>query len=214
MFKIFSFSALLLFFCALLPVSPAFAGDGAAYSSPLIYPNPTPGGKFVLQGVCARHGIEASNPQIDMTRSTWACNGASDKMLRIFYRGGPNECVYIDNFNNDGDVIKAFFVPLATSEEWLAFKQNLPGGMRLRFGCPGVIQKDPCGNEFALPDAPASDDEGDAIRITTGGDYAATYSCFYTLPPETGEADAATTTKVLDHGCGEWKKTKETGSCL
>lgn len=175
-------------------------------SSPLIYPNPTPGGRFVLQGVCTRHGIEPSNPQIDLSLSTWACNGASDKMLRIFYQQGPQECVYIDNFNNDGGQIKAFFVPLATSEEWMAFRANRPGGVNLRYGCPGVILKDPCGNEFALPDSPASDN--DTVKISTTGDYTVSYECPYTL-----SISDAGRKEVRDSGCGEWKKKEEKGSC-
>lgn len=200
--RLFFFSFLLL--CATMCVAPLWAQDASAYgSSELIEPNPTPGGVFPLQGVCARHGISQAAPGLDLKTSTWACHGASDKMLRIFYRKGPQECVYIDNFNNDGGTIKAFFVPLQTSEEWLAFKANLPGGVHMRFGCPGIIMKDACGNPFALPDTPASDAPEDAIRITTGGDYRAEYVCPYTLSGRV----------VMDHGCGTWQLKSEKGNC-
>ncbi len=197
--------ARLLSFCAAL--LPPASGPALA-NSELISPNPTTGGRtvvggsFVLQGDCARNGIDTFRPGIDLKRSTWACTGASSQMLQIYYADGPQECVYIDNFNYDRGQYRAFFVPLQTSDEWIAFRQNRPGGVRLRFGCAGVIGADPCGNEFGLPDAPASDEEGDAVRVTTG-DWRAVYKCPYTLDDD----------RKLDGGCGEWVKVSETGAC-
>lgn len=182
------------------------AASGAAWAnSYLISPNPNPGQKFPVQGDCAQNGLNPAEPHIDLTRSTWACTGASSQMLRIFYQGGPEECVYIDNFNNDDNEPRAFFIPLQSSEEWLAFAANLPGGVHLRYGCPGEILSDTCGNEFVLPDAEASDDPKSVIHIVSGTGDHIDFSC--PLTAQDGKSLAKT------GGCGAWVKVKETGNC-
>ncbi|HVY12165.1 MAG TPA: hypothetical protein VHB73_01210, partial [Alphaproteobacteria bacterium] len=164
-------------------------GAGPAFAnSYLISPNPNSGQKFPMQGDCSQHGINPADPQIDVTRSTWACQGASNQMLRVFYQNGPEVCVYIDNFtSNDGEK-PALFVPLNSSDEWLAFEAHKPGGVHLRYGCPGQIVSDDCGNRFSLPDAPASDNPGDVIHVATSGDYTADYACPYTGANGGGDA--------------------------
>jgi hypothetical protein len=195
------------FLPAVLFFAVALVSGVAQANSMLVSPNPNLGEKFALQGDCSHHGINpAEVPNVDLTRSTLACYGASQQMLRIFYREGPQECVYIDNFNRDGDQIRAFFIPLNSSDEWIAFSSNLPGGVRLRYGCPGQIMKDACGNPFGLPDMPASDDPKDVIQITTPGGYKGQFSCPMTLD------DGKQRTAV--GGCGAWKVTKEEGDCV
>jgi hypothetical protein len=195
----------IFFFCAVFALT-LCAGMDARANSLLISPNPNQGQKFPTQGDCHSNGIDPSNPNIDVTRSTWACSGASQQMMFIFYREGPQECVYIDNFNNDNGRKNAFFVPLQTSDEWLAFAANLPGGVRLRRGCKGVIMTDPCGNRFALPDVQASDSPNDVFTVTTSnGAYKADYTC-----PLTSTAGASLTDTG---GCGAWVKGKEDGVC-
>lgn len=181
--------------------------DAARANSLLISPNPNPFQRFSVQGDCPRNGIDPTAPNIDLTRATWACSGTSSQMLRIFYSEGPQECVYIDNFNNDNDIIRAFFVPLQTSDEWNAFAANLPGGVRLRYGCPGGVHKDPCGNLFTLPDAPASENPDDTIRITTENDYEADFICPVQGVGVNGQP------YVLSSGCGEWQQVHESGNC-
>ncbi|MBI3419612.1 MAG: hypothetical protein HY053_05730 [Proteobacteria bacterium] len=183
----------LVLFCGLL--AGLLCSAPARANSLLISPNPNPAEHFPMQGDCARNGINTADPNIDLTRATWACTGASQQMVRIFYREGPEECVYIDNFNNDGGELRAFFVPLQTSDEWAAFAANLPGGVRLRYGCPGGVRKDPCGNEFVLPDMPASDNPNDIVHILTQGDYQAQFAC-----PAIGQG---TDGQMLNTGCGE-----------
>jgi hypothetical protein len=191
---------------AVLFIAALFYGEAQA-NSLLISPNPNLGEKFALQGDCSNHGINpAETPNVDLTASTLACYGASQQMLRIFYREGPNECVYIDNFNRDGNQLRAFFIPLRTSDEWIAFSSNLPGGVRLRYGCPGQLMKDACGNPFGLPDMPASDDPEDVIEITTPGGYKGRFSCPMTLTD--GKQ------RSIVGGCGTWKVVKEEGDCV
>jgi hypothetical protein len=182
------------------------ACGAAQANSYLISPNPNLGGVFGLQGDCANHGINPAEPKLDLTVSTWACYGASQQMLKIFYRDGPQACVYIDNFNRDDNEIRAFFIPLKSSEEWIAFASHLPGGVRLRYGCPGQLMKDACGNGFGLPDMPASDDPKDIIQITTPGGFKGQFSCPMTLD------DGRLRTTV--GGCGAWKVVKEEGDCV
>jgi hypothetical protein len=181
----------------------------ARANSLLISPNPNPGQRFPVQGDCARNGINPSEPHIDLTRSTWSCTGGSGQMMRIFYREGPQDCVYIDNTNNDNGENRAFFIPLQSSDEWLAFKANLPGGVRLRYGCMGQVVKDSCGNEYALPDAPASDDPKDVVKINVGK-YEVEYTCPFTVTDKVSGEN-----KTLTHigGCGTWQKVKESGAC-
>lgn len=166
---------------------------------------------FPLQGNCVENGINLSDPGINQQVSTWACHGSTggDKMLFISYREGPTECVYIDNFNNDGGQIRAFFVPLKTSDEWLAFRSpgNLPGGVTLRTGCPKTIFEDPCGNPFQLPDQPVSDAPEDNIQIATKGDYKAAYQCTDIV------GNPGNTRTGLESGCGAWLKRSESGDC-
>jgi hypothetical protein len=59
---------------------------------------------------------------IDCNVSTVAFPGISDKPIQPF-----GDCYYLDN-----NTKKTFFIPLKTSGEWDAFKQNLPGGVTLR----------------------------------------------------------------------------------
>ena len=194
-------------FFALLLLPPAIA-CASELMSPLTDPSGQLRTPFPLQGNCVENNIDLSDPGIDRNVSSWACHGVtgSDKMLFVSYQGGPTECVYIDNFNNDGGVIRAFFVPLKTSEEWLAFRNpaNLPGGVTLRIGCAKTIFEDPCGNPYQLPDQPVSEAPGDAIQIATQGDYKASYQCIDAGPPNNGGVES---------GCGAWGKRSESGDC-
>jgi hypothetical protein len=194
-----------------LLLAAVMAAGNAHANSLLISPNPNQGQKFPVQGDCSRNGINPAQPNIDLTRSTWACAGASSQMMRVFYRDGPQDCVYIDNFYNVKGETPAFFVPMQTSDEWLAFVTHLPGGVHLRYGCMGGLLKDACGNVFALPDAPASDDPKDIVKVTSNaGGYEAEFSCpMTTVNAATGKPQPLT----ASGGCGAWKKTKESGSC-
>jgi hypothetical protein len=183
------------FIFAVLLCASAFFAAPAHANSLLIAPNPNQGQKFPVQGDCARNGIDPSNPPGDQTRSTWSCTGASSKMVRIFYRDGPEICVFIDNFNNDGGQSHAFFVPLQSSEEWLAFAANKPGGVNLRYGCKGIVAHNGCG-DFPLPDAPASDNPADVQSFTGKGGVKVEFSC----PATQDFGDIS-----VVGGCGEWK---------
>src|SRR6185436_10147886 len=69
----------------------------------------------------------------------------------------------------------------------------------------GGVFQDPCGNEFVLPDAPASDSVNDVIHILTEADYHAEYVC-----PVAGQGPDGL---PLSIGCGAWQKVKESGNC-
>jgi hypothetical protein len=187
-------------FCMVVSAAPAFADITAARTG-LIEPNPNPGEKFPLQGACGQWNINEANPGIDLKSSTWSCPGDSARMMRVYYREGPQECVYIDNtFRNAQGGRSSLFVPLQSSEEWLAFKANLPGGIRLTYGCPGVLLTNACGTQIPLPDQRASNTPY-VIELPDG--YKAEYICPYGL--EGGQ--------VLDHGCGEWQRVRVISEC-
>src|SRR5262249_9446427 len=95
------------------------------------------GFSFPLQGDCATNKLkDISN---DPTLSTWACFGLSDTQLDFRYTNGAGEsCLYIDN---DSSPQHAFFVPLRTDAEWIAFKRatqqngTLNNQVFLSYGC-------------------------------------------------------------------------------
>jgi hypothetical protein len=195
--------AVCLFALAIFLAGSALA-DISALRTGLIEPNPNPGQKFPLQGDCAnttQNRISEANPGIDLKTSTWACHGGSSRMMRVFYREGPQECVYIDNdFKNTNGRYSSLFVPLQSAEEWQAFKANIPGGVRLRYGCPGILLTNACGTQVPLPDHHASDVP---YMIDLPDGYRAEYICPYTL----GDG------QVLDHGCGEWQRVRVIQEC-
>lgn len=189
--------------------------------SSLIFPNPTTGGAFRTQGVCAANGMKSADINAtDFQRATWACTGISDNMLRIFYKDGPQECVYIDNkFNDEEGTSAAFFVPLSTSVEWLQFKANRPASISINYGCPGGIYQDECGNNYVLPEMRACDDEVAAregkacevVTIKTSGDYEVQFKC-------SAKTMAPAKLKVGENiisaaGCREFVKFGEKGTC-
>lgn len=192
---------------------------------------------FPVQGDCLQNKMqEKDRGPLDLY--TWACTGRAQNMLRLTYSTDANAqgavakekiCVYIDNDfrgNKDGGPCKgdlsdpacqnlaAFFVPLRTLSEWDAFSspENLPRGLSLEYGCPGMVKTDDCGNEFTLPDMRASDKPEDSIVITTKGDYQVRFTCPRTVGMRKKEGKDEPV--YLQGGCGSWVVKDESGSCI
>jgi hypothetical protein len=128
--------------------------------------------------------------------STWSCTGLSDTALDFAFTGGLREsCLYIDNISA---VQHAFFVPMRTEAEWLAFKAatlsngTLENKVEINYGClADDTLTDSCENAASVPAAR----HGASVSIDTSSIMRATFMCEAT------------------NGCGNWVRIAEEGTC-
>jgi hypothetical protein len=178
---------------------------GGSSSSAFAQTSTTGAGKLIengevpLQGSCDANALTAdAHKGVDANFSTWSCTGISYTPLNFEFDNKETEsCLYIDNISADK---KAYFVPMRTYPEWLAFKQatksdgTLSGKVVITYGCNAdTLQKDSCGEGANLPAAR----HGASITVSSPSpsNLKTTFHC-----------------EALD-GCGSWVKTSETGVC-
>jgi hypothetical protein len=152
------------------------------------------GSEVPLQGSCADNGMAGDNRGASSGISTWSCAGSASSMMNLtFADGSYDHCVYIDNTDPEKH---AYFVPMKTMQEWLAFKGNtLAGGtlynkIRVTYGCEATSVSDECNTKQNLPRARSGTD----VSVKTGNKVTH-YSC------------TATTT------CGVWAVSGSAGNC-
>jgi hypothetical protein len=205
----FSF-ALALLLGVTLGASPAFAANDCEVIPLDSNSNATPNTKFLVQGNCATIGMDVAATEIDLRKANWSCPGVSSDMMHVLYQQGDRECVYIDNHSFEDGQKYAFFVPMCSYAEWNSFKTNLPGGVRLRYGCAAQIYHDACGRSYPLPDMPASDHPGDAITFPTANGGTVAFMCPRTYTNASGQPYDLNTVG----GCGIWKPVGTFDDCV
>jgi hypothetical protein len=200
--RLFQLSLLVLAFIAGGLSSDAFAQTSGA---PTQASATTGSGKLIargevpLQGSCDVNKLAAdAHKGNDANFSTWSCTGLSDTPLNFDFDNKESEsCLYIDNIS-DEEI--AYFVPMRTYVEWLAFKTatkangSLVNKVAITYGCNAdVVQKDSCGEGANLPSA-------------RHGAYHTVFSPSPSTLKTTFYCEAL-------NGCGTWVKTNETGTC-
>ncbi|MDX1923307.1 MAG: hypothetical protein SFW65_09285 [Alphaproteobacteria bacterium] len=153
------------------------------------------GSEIPLQGSCKNNGLNPDELGISGKNATLSCTGKGTDMLNLFYSDGTfDKCVYIDNLDPNN---KALFIPVRTSQEWLAFKNttqrdgNLHNKVRMTYGCEAGTITDPCSMGQTFPRGR----NGAQVTFTSKATKILNYTCI-------------ATTK-----CGVWTLTSSTGTC-
>ncbi len=153
------------------------------------------GSELPLQGSCKKNGLDSDELGSSGKNATLSCTGKGTDMVNLFYSDGTyDKCVYIDNLDRNN---QALFIPVRTSQEWLAFKAttqadgNLNNKVRITYGCDAGTIMDPCSMGQVFPRGR----NGAQVTFTSNATKILNYTC-------------VATTK-----CGVWTLTSSTGTC-